>query len=98
LVGVGAVFGGIHAFDAAVAFTNPVFGAVQAFASVSYFVLAYVVTGRLGLSVDIHFVSNAWAQIVVGKAGTGYPKLVAAERVALGLGEMGVFYFPRCFC
>ena len=94
LLGVGAVFGVIHAFGAAVAFTNPVFGAVQAFASVSYFVLAYVVTGRLGLSVGIHFVSNAWVRIVVGEPGTGYPKLVAAERVAPGLGETSVFLLP----
>lgn len=94
LLGVGAAFGALHAFGAAAAFTNPVFGAVQAFASVSYFMLAYAVTGRLGLSVGIHFITNVWAQMVVGEAGSGFPKLLVAERVGPGFPEMVVVLAP----
>jgi hypothetical protein len=80
----GLVFGIPHAVGAAAAFTNPVFGALQALASVSYFVAAYAVTGSLALPVGIHFASNAWVTVVVGRAGSPYPKLVAAQRTVAG--------------
>jgi hypothetical protein len=80
----GLVFGLPHAVGAAAAFTNPVFGAVQALASVSYFVVAYAVTGSLALPVGIHFASNAWVTVIVGRAGSPYPKLVAAQRAVSG--------------
>jgi hypothetical protein len=80
----GLVFGIPHALGAAAAFTNPIFGALQALASVSYFVVAYVVTGSLALPVGIHFVSNAWVTLIIGQAGSPYPKLVAVQRTVSG--------------
>jgi hypothetical protein len=80
----GLVFGLPHAVGAAAAFTNPVFGALQALASVSYFVVAYAVTGSLALPVGIHFASNAWATLIIGRAGSPYPTLVAAQRAVSG--------------
>jgi membrane protease YdiL (CAAX protease family) len=80
----GLVFGIPHAFGAAAEYTNPMFGALQAVVSVSYFVAAYAATGSLALPIGIHFASNAWLTLVVGKAGSPYPKLFAVERTVTG--------------
>ncbi|GGI95204.1 hypothetical protein GCM10008995_01700 [Halobellus salinus] len=77
-------FGVPHAFGVAAEFTNPVFGALQAVISVSYFVTAYVATGSLALPIGIHFASNAWLTLVVGKPTSPYPKLFVAERAVAG--------------
>jgi membrane protease YdiL (CAAX protease family) len=78
------VFGLPHAFGAAAEFTNPVFGALQAVLSVSYFVTAYVATGSLALPIGIHFASNTWLTLVVGRPTSPYPKLFVAERTVAG--------------
>ncbi|SDY14500.1 CPBP family intramembrane glutamic endopeptidase [Halobellus clavatus] len=77
-------FGLPHAFGVAAEYTNPAFGALQAVISVSYFVAAYAATGSLALPIGIHFASNAWVILVVGRVSSPYPKLFAVERTVAG--------------
>ncbi|MFB6250337.1 MAG: lysostaphin resistance A-like protein [Halobellus sp.] len=77
-------FGLPHAFGVAAEYTNPAFGALQAVLSVSYFVAAYAATGSLALPIGIHFASNAWVILVVGRVSSPYPKLFAVERTVAG--------------
>lgn len=83
-----------HAFSVSASVTNPAFGALQALASVSYFVVAYAATGQLALPIGIHFASNAWLKLVVGTTGSPYPKLVAAERTVGGVVDILLLFVP----
>jgi hypothetical protein len=47
-------------------------------------VAEYAATGSLALPIGTHFASNAWLTLVVGKAGSPYPKLFAVERTVTG--------------
>jgi membrane protease YdiL (CAAX protease family) len=90
----GLVFGIPHALGVAAEYTNPMFGALQALISVSYFVVAYAATGSLALPIGIHFASNAWVKLVVGRVGSPYPKLFVAERTVAGAVDTLLILIP----
>lgn len=88
------VFGIPHSFGVAAVYTNRVFGALQALISVSYFIIAYAATGHLALPIGIHFASNAWLKLVVGRVGSPYPKLFAAKRTVDGTVDTVLILIP----